>query len=92
MCSESRSKQCSLDNTAGTRLILIPISFLFPLHKAFTASSGVAVETRDISLAGRVLANFPDSLTPEQQVDDALSELGVSNEKKTSKMCVFLER
>eukprot|EP00729_Bicosta_minor_P006376 gene6377-13718_t len=54
---------------------LATYSFL-PIVEAFTASSGVAVETRDISLAGRVLANFPDSLTPEQQVDDALSELG----------------
>ena len=46
-------------------------------NKAFAASSGVNVETRDISLASRVLANFPDALTADQQVDDALSELGV---------------
>ena len=42
------------------------------------------VETRDISLAGRVLANFPDALTADQQVEDALSELGVS---VTKTMC-----
>ena len=50
-------------------------SFL-PMVQAFTAAAGIQVETRDISLAGRILANFPDSLTPEQKVGDALSELG----------------
>lgn len=40
------------------------------------------VETRDISLASRVLANFPDALTADQQVDDALSELGVRKREK----------
>jgi isocitrate dehydrogenase len=50
-------------------------SFL-PIVKAFTASSGIEIETKDISLAGRILANFPDFLTPDQQVPDALTELG----------------
>jgi isocitrate dehydrogenase len=50
-------------------------SFL-PIIKAFTKSSGINVETRDISLAGRILANFSDVLTAEQKVSDALSELG----------------
>ncbi|OIQ18051.1 MAG: isocitrate dehydrogenase (NADP(+)) [Flavobacterium sp. MedPE-SWcel] len=50
-------------------------SFL-PIVKAFTAPAGVAVETRDISLAGRILANFPDHLTETQKINDALSELG----------------
>jgi isocitrate dehydrogenase len=49
---------------------------LLPIIQAFTASSGIDVETRDISLAARVLANFPKYLTPEQRVNDALSELG----------------
>ncbi len=49
---------------------------LLPIIKAFTAPAGVDVETRDISLAGRILANFPDALTAEQQVGDALAELG----------------
>ncbi|GAB5401510.1 MAG: NADP-dependent isocitrate dehydrogenase [Aureisphaera sp.] len=49
---------------------------LLPIVKAFTAPSGIAIETRDISLAGRILANFPEYLTPEQRVDDALTELG----------------
>ena len=50
-------------------------SFL-PIVKAFTAPSGIDIETRDISLAGRVLANFPEYLTAEQRVNDALAELG----------------
>ncbi|MBO9490521.1 NADP-dependent isocitrate dehydrogenase [Endozoicomonas sp. G2_1] len=49
---------------------------LLPIIKAYTASSGVEVETRDISLAGRILANFPKYLTAEQRIDDALAELG----------------
>ncbi len=50
-------------------------SFL-PIIEAFTKAAGVSVETRDISLAGRVIANFPDFLTEEQQIGDALAELG----------------
>ncbi len=50
-------------------------SFL-PIVKAFTASSAIAVETRDISLAGRIISNFPKYLTPEQRMGDALAELG----------------
>jgi len=49
---------------------------LLPIIKAYTASSGIDVETRDISLAGRVIANFPKYLTEEQRIGDALSELG----------------
>ena len=49
---------------------------LLPIIEAFTAAAGVTVEPRDISLAGRILANFPDFLTAEQRVADALSELG----------------
>ncbi|SOS49249.1 Isocitrate dehydrogenase (NADP) [Tenacibaculum dicentrarchi] len=50
-------------------------SFL-PIVKAFTKSSDIAIETKDISLAGRILANFSDFLTEEQQVEDALAFLG----------------
>ncbi|MFT5813124.1 MAG: isocitrate dehydrogenase [Psychroserpens sp.] len=50
-------------------------SFL-PIVKAFTASSAIDVETRDISFAGRIIANFPKYLTAEQRMDDALAELG----------------
>ncbi|MCH2065318.1 MAG: NADP-dependent isocitrate dehydrogenase [Roseibacillus sp.] len=49
---------------------------LLPIIQRFTKSSGINVETRDISLAGRILANFPDFLTEEQQTGDALAELG----------------
>ncbi len=50
-------------------------SFL-PIVKAFTKSAGVDVETRDISLAGRIIAQFPEVLTDAQKIGDALSELG----------------
>lgn len=50
-------------------------SFL-PIVKAFTKSSNIEIETKDISLAGRILANFSDFLTKEQQVEDALAFLG----------------
>lgn len=50
-------------------------SFL-PMVKAVAASAGVDVELRDISLAGRILANFPDNLQEDQKISDALSELG----------------
>ena len=49
---------------------------LLPIVSAFTAAADVAVETRDISLAARIIANFSDRLTPEQQIGDALAELG----------------
>jgi isocitrate dehydrogenase len=49
---------------------------LLPIVKAFTRSSDVLVETRDISLAGRIIAAFPDYLTAEQKASDDLAELG----------------
>ena len=49
---------------------------LLPIVEAFTQSSGIAVETRDISLAGRIIANFPDFLTEEQRIEDELAYLG----------------
>ncbi len=49
---------------------------LLPIVKTFTEAAGVDVETRDISLAGRIIANFPDNLTDEQRQGDALEELG----------------
>ncbi|HEY9034115.1 MAG TPA: NADP-dependent isocitrate dehydrogenase [Pseudomonadales bacterium] len=49
---------------------------LFPIIRTFTAAAGVNVEIRDISLAGRILATFPDYLSEEQRVGDALAELG----------------
>jgi isocitrate dehydrogenase len=49
---------------------------LLPIIQTFAAPCGVTVETRDISLAGRIIAAFPERLTKEQQVPDALTELG----------------
>ncbi|MEI8665680.1 NADP-dependent isocitrate dehydrogenase [Pseudoalteromonas sp. B28] len=49
---------------------------LLPIIQAYTNAAGVEVETRDISLAGRVIASFPDYLTEEQRIGDALAELG----------------
>jgi isocitrate dehydrogenase len=54
---------------------LATYSFL-PIVKAFTDSAGVVVETRDISLAGRLISQFPERLKPEQQINDDLAELG----------------
>jgi isocitrate dehydrogenase len=55
--------------------LLATYSFL-PIIAAYAKTAGVDVETRDISLAGRVIALFPDRLTEEQRLDDALGELG----------------
>ncbi len=49
---------------------------LLPIVQAFTKGTGVEVETRDISVAGRILANFPEKLKPEQKVPDFLAQLG----------------
>jgi isocitrate dehydrogenase len=49
---------------------------LLPIVQAFTRAAGVAVETRDISLAGRILATFPDRLPPDRRQSDDLAELG----------------
>ncbi|MBW8015394.1 MAG: NADP-dependent isocitrate dehydrogenase [Planctomycetes bacterium] len=49
---------------------------LLPVVKAYAKACGIEVETKDISLAGRIIANFPDNLTKAQQIPDSLSELG----------------
>ena len=49
---------------------------LLPIVQAFTKAAGISVETRDISLAGRVLASFPECLSPAQRQPDDLAELG----------------
>ncbi len=49
---------------------------LLPIVQAFTKAAGITVETRDISLAGRILAHFPENLTAAQRVADDLAELG----------------
>jgi isocitrate dehydrogenase len=54
---------------------LATYSFL-PIVQAFTKHSGITVETRDISLAGRIISQFPEFLTDDQKIVDALAELG----------------
>lgn len=54
---------------------LATYSFL-PIVQAYTQAAGVNVETRDISLSGRIIANFPDNLSDDQKQRDALAELG----------------
>jgi len=49
---------------------------LLPIIRAYTQGCGIEVETKDISLAGRILANFPDQLSSDQKIGDYLSELG----------------
>ena len=54
---------------------LATYSFL-PIIRAFAEPAGIAVELRDISLAGRIISSFPENLKPEQRIPDALAELG----------------
>jgi len=54
---------------------------LLPIIQAFTKGTGVAVETRDISLAGRIIANFPEYLTESQRIPDYLTQLGELTQK-----------
>jgi len=49
---------------------------LLPIIQAFAKTADITIETRDISLAGRIIANFPDNLAADQQRSDALAELG----------------
>ncbi|MGI9261550.1 MAG: NADP-dependent isocitrate dehydrogenase, partial [Woeseiaceae bacterium] len=69
------SKQKIIYTITDEAPMLATHSFL-PIVEAFTDAAGVQVETRDISLAGRIIANFPDNLTAEQQQSDDLAELG----------------
>src|SRR4051795_1447439 len=49
---------------------------LLPIVKSFVGTAGVKMKLKDISLAGRIIANFPDKLTPAQKINDELAELG----------------
>src|ERR687898_2839352 len=49
---------------------------LLPIVEAFVATAGVKLKLKDISLTGRIIANFPDKLKPEQKINDELAELG----------------
>ncbi len=69
------SKQKIIYTITDEAPMLATYSFL-PIVQAFTRAADVQVETRDISLAGRIIANFPDNLTDEQKQSDDLAELG----------------
>jgi len=70
------SAQPTIIYTKTDEAPLLATYSLLPIVKAFTKHSGINVETRDISLAGRILAAFSELLPPGQRVPDALSELG----------------
>ena len=55
---------------------LLATASLLPIVQAFAGAADIAVETRDISLSGRILAQFPDRLSDAQKVPDDLAELG----------------
>jgi isocitrate dehydrogenase len=57
---------------------------LLPMVQAFTKDAGISVETRDISLSGRILANFPENLKEDQKVEDYLTQLGELTQDPTA--------
>ncbi len=70
------SKQPTILYTLTDEAPALATRSLLPIFQAFAASANIGFDSRDISLAGRILAKFPDVLTPEQRVSDALAELG----------------
>ncbi|GIM52810.1 isocitrate dehydrogenase, NADP-dependent [Capnocytophaga cynodegmi] len=70
------SKKATIIYTKTDEAPFLATHSLLPIVKRFTKSSGIDFQLKDISLAGRILANFPDFLKKEQQVEDALAELG----------------
>jgi isocitrate dehydrogenase len=73
--SEAAEKSAIIYTHTDEAPLLATYSFL-PIIQAYAGQAGVAVESRDISLAGRIIAHFPERLTDEQRLDDALAELG----------------
>ena len=74
--SESASEAATIIYTKTDEAPALATHSLLPIIEAFCSVGGVAVELRDISLAGRILAAFPEHLKPEQRQADALAELG----------------
>ncbi len=70
------SKQPTIIYTKTDEAPLLATYSLLPIVEAFTKPAGIAVETRDISLAGRIIAQFPELLSPDQRIGDHLAELG----------------
>lgn len=71
----AESKNTILYTLTDEAPALATYSFL-PIVKAFAKTAGINIESRDISLAGRILATFPEYLSPEQRINDDLAELG----------------
>src|SRR5690606_11898246 len=70
------SQQPTIIYTLTDEAPLLATSAFLPIIRSFAAPAGVQIETRDISVAGRVLAAFPECLSEEQRVPDDLAELG----------------
>ena len=62
---------------------------LLPIVESFVGVAGVKMSLKDISLTGRILANFPENLTPEQRVNDELAELGKLDLKPENGFRIF---
>jgi len=75
-CLKSTSAEPTIVYTYTDEAPMLATHAFYPIVKAFTANAGVGVELRDISVAGRVIAAFPEYLTEAQKMSDALSELG----------------
>ena len=69
-------RQSKIIYTLTDEAPLLATCSLLPIIRTFTAAAGIQIEKRDISLAARILAGFPDRLSDEQQVNDNLAELG----------------
>ena len=76
MNNKSKKRSAKIIYTETDEAPRLATFSLLPIIQAFTASAGVQVETRDISLSGRIIAAFPERLSPEQRLNDDLAELG----------------
>src|SRR3954451_9021636 len=76
MCRVGRVTESKIIYTYTDEAPLLATYSFLPIISAYAARAGVSVETRDISLAGRIIATFPEYLKPEQRIGDALAELG----------------
>ena len=70
------TKQPTILYTLTDEAPYLATAAFLPIIRSFAAPAGISVETSDISVAARILAEFPDFLTPEQQVPNNLAELG----------------
>ncbi|SKC75508.1 NADP-dependent isocitrate dehydrogenase [Krasilnikoviella flava] len=76
MTTESRPEAATIIYTHTDEAPLLATYSFLPIVEAYAAQAGVKLETRDISLAGRILAQFPERLSDDQRIGDALAELG----------------